>query len=124
YIKSHILLSLILFHILLVGAFPSLSDSMVKILARLGSMLANISCNWEKRVLMMLCGFACFLYPSPGPLSLGLYAAEFIWPSKDKPSTCPSLKPIQKNLLLMFLSAIEFLMNCLSMEIFIYLMLY
>ena len=27
----------------------------------------------------------------------GVYAAEFVWPSKDKPSTCPSLKPIQKN---------------------------
>ena len=59
--QKHILLSLILFHILLVGAFPSLSNSMVKILTRLGSMLANMSCNWEKRVLMMLCGFACFL---------------------------------------------------------------
>src|SRR6185437_2079414 len=42
YIKRHILLSLNLFHILLVGAFPSLSNSMVKILARLGSMLANV----------------------------------------------------------------------------------
>ena len=61
YIKSHILLSLILFHILLVGAFPSLLNSMVKILVRLGSMLANMSCNWEKRVLMMVCEFACFL---------------------------------------------------------------
>ena len=49
----------------------------------------------------------------------GVYAVEFVWPSKDKPSTCPSLKPIQKNLLLMFLSAIEFLMNCLSMETFV-----
>ena len=27
----------------------------------------------------------------------GVYAAEFVWPSKDKPSTCPSLKPVQKN---------------------------
>jgi len=27
----------------------------------------------------------------------GVYATEFVWPSKDKPSTCPSLKPIQKN---------------------------
>ena len=27
----------------------------------------------------------------------GLYAVEFVWPSKDKPSTCPTLKPIQKN---------------------------
>ena len=26
-----------------------------------------------------------------------VYAAEFVWPSKDKPSTCPSLKPIQNN---------------------------
>src|SRR6185312_6379167 len=41
YIKSHILLSLILFHILLVGAFPSLSNSMVKILARLGSIVSQ-----------------------------------------------------------------------------------
>src|SRR6185503_7467135 len=61
YIKSHILLSLILFYILLVGVFPSLSNSMVKILVRLGSMLANMSSNWEKRVLMMPCGFVCFL---------------------------------------------------------------
>ena len=49
------------FHILLVCVFPSLSNSMVKILVRLGNMLANISCNWEKRVLMMPCGFVCFL---------------------------------------------------------------
>ena len=27
----------------------------------------------------------------------GVYAAKFVWPSKDKPSTCPSLKLIQKN---------------------------
>ena len=27
----------------------------------------------------------------------GVYAAEFVWPSKDKPSTCPSRKLIQKN---------------------------
>ena len=27
----------------------------------------------------------------------GVYADEFVWPSKDKPSTCPSLKLIQKN---------------------------
>jgi hypothetical protein len=27
----------------------------------------------------------------------GVYAAEFIWPSKDKPSTYSSQKPIQKN---------------------------
>ena len=26
-----------------------------------------------------------------------VYAAEFVWPSKAKESTCPSLKPIQKN---------------------------
>ena len=26
-----------------------------------------------------------------------MYAAEFVWPSKDKPSMCPSLKPVQKN---------------------------
>src|SRR6185437_5060204 len=61
YIKSHFLPSLILFHILLVGVFPSLLNSMVKILVRLGSMLANMSCNWGKRVLMMLSEFACFL---------------------------------------------------------------
>jgi hypothetical protein len=61
YIKSHILPNLILFHILLVGAFPSLLNLMVTILVQLGSMLANMSCNWEKRVLMMLCGFAYFL---------------------------------------------------------------
>ena len=49
YIKSHILPNLILFHILLVGAFPSLLNLMVTILVQLGSMLANMSCNWEKR---------------------------------------------------------------------------
>src|SRR6185312_10147868 len=27
----------------------------------------------------------------------GVYAAEFVRPSKDKPSMCPSLKPVQKN---------------------------
>ena len=27
----------------------------------------------------------------------GVYAAEFVWPPKNKPSTCPSLKPVQKN---------------------------
>ena len=27
----------------------------------------------------------------------GVYATEFVWPSKDKPSTCPSRKLIQKN---------------------------
>ena len=27
----------------------------------------------------------------------GVYAVEFVWPSKDKPSMCPSLKPVQKN---------------------------
>ena len=26
-----------------------------------------------------------------------VYAAEFVWPSKAKPSSVPSLKPIQKN---------------------------
>ena len=26
-----------------------------------------------------------------------MYAAEFVWPSKAEPSTCPSLKPIHKN---------------------------
>ena len=26
-----------------------------------------------------------------------MYAAKFVWPSKDKPSTCSSLKLIQKN---------------------------
>ena len=26
-----------------------------------------------------------------------MYAAEFVWPSKDKPSMCSSLKPVQKN---------------------------
>ena len=26
-----------------------------------------------------------------------MYAAEFVWPSKAKPSTCPSLTPAQKN---------------------------
>jgi len=26
-----------------------------------------------------------------------VYAAEFVWPSKAKPSSCPSLKPTQKN---------------------------
>ena len=26
-----------------------------------------------------------------------VYAAEFVWPSKDKPGSVPSLKPIQKN---------------------------
>ena len=25
-----------------------------------------------------------------------VYAAEFVWPSNDKPCTCSSLKPIQK----------------------------
>jgi len=25
-----------------------------------------------------------------------VYAAEFVWPSKSKPSSCPSLKPTQK----------------------------
>ena len=61
YIKSHILPNLVLFHILLVGAFPSLLNLMVTILVQLGSMLVNMSCNWEKSVLMMLCGFAYFL---------------------------------------------------------------
>ena len=50
---------------------PSLLNLMVKILVRLVSMLANMSCNWEKRVLTMLCVFAYFLYLSPEPLSLG-----------------------------------------------------
>jgi len=27
----------------------------------------------------------------------GVYATEFVWPSKDKPYTCPSIKPVQKN---------------------------
>ena len=27
----------------------------------------------------------------------GVYAAEFVWLSKDKSSMCPSLKPVQKN---------------------------
>ena len=26
-----------------------------------------------------------------------MYAAKFVWPSKAKPSTCPSLMPAQKN---------------------------
>ena len=26
-----------------------------------------------------------------------VYVAEFMWSSKDKPSTCDSLKPIHKN---------------------------
>ena len=26
-----------------------------------------------------------------------MYAAEFVWPSKAKPGSVPSLKPIQKN---------------------------
>jgi hypothetical protein len=26
-----------------------------------------------------------------------VYAAEFVWPSKAKPCSCPSLKPTQKN---------------------------
>jgi hypothetical protein len=26
-----------------------------------------------------------------------VYAAEFVWPSKDNPSTCASLKPVRKN---------------------------
>ena len=26
-----------------------------------------------------------------------MYAPEFVWPSKAKPSTCPSLMPAQKN---------------------------
>ena len=26
-----------------------------------------------------------------------MYATYFVWPSKDKLSTCPSLKPVQKN---------------------------
>jgi len=40
FIKNHILLSLILFHILLVGIFSSLLNLMVIILVQLGSMLA------------------------------------------------------------------------------------
>ena len=58
-----------------------------------------------------------------------VYAAEFVWPSKDKPM-CPSLKPVQKNRQ----NEIKFtfdvskcdriLMNCLNMETFVYLMLY
>ena len=54
YIKNRILLRLILFHILLVDVFPSLLNSMVMILVQLGNMLANIFCNWEKQVIMML----------------------------------------------------------------------
>ena len=26
-----------------------------------------------------------------------VYATEYVWPSKAKPSSCPSLKPTQKN---------------------------
>ena len=48
-----------------------------------------------------------------------IYAAEFVWPSKAKPCSCPSLKPVQKNrrenLLLMLPNVIVFLMNCLRM---------
>ena len=46
-----------------------------------------------------------------------VYAAEFVWSSNDKPSTCASLKPIPKigmmrlNSLLMCLSVIGFLMS-------------
>ena len=28
---------------------------------------------------------------------VGVYAAEFVWPSKAKPYTCDALKPIRKN---------------------------
>ena len=60
----------------------------------------------------------------------GVYAAKFVWPSKHKPSTCPSLKPIQKNqqnemkFTFMFPNVIEILMNLLNMETFVYLILY
>ena len=46
-----------------------------------------------------------------------VYAAEFVWSSNDKPSTCSYLKPILKNRhdevnsLLMCLSVIGFLMS-------------
>ena len=46
-----------------------------------------------------------------------VYAAEFAWPSNDKPCTCGSLKPIQKNrqdnikLLLMYPNVITYSMN-------------
>jgi len=59
-----------------------------------------------------------------------VYAAEFVWPSKSKPSSCPSLKPTQRNrqnevkLLLMFLNVIVFFMNCLRMKTLGCLMLY
>ena len=49
--------------------------------------------------------------------SKDVYAAEFVWSPNDKPSTCSSLKPINKNrkkrssLLLMCQSVRESLMN-------------
>ena len=46
-----------------------------------------------------------------------IYAAEFAWPSNDKPCSCDSLKPIQKigkiilSLLLMYPNVIAYSMN-------------
>ena len=61
----------------------------------------------------------------------GVYAAEFVWPSKDKTSTCASLKPIHKNRQneMKFTFDVSkcdriFLMSYLKMETFICLMLY
>ena len=36
-------------------------------------------------------------YDSSDDVSKEVYAAEFVLPSKDKPDSVPSLKPIQKN---------------------------
>jgi hypothetical protein len=52
-----------------------------------------------------------------------VYAAEFVWPSKEKSYSCSSLKRLVKvgkkklNLLLMFPNVIVYLMNCLNLEI-------
>jgi hypothetical protein len=52
-----------------------------------------------------------------------VYAAEFVWPSKEKSYSCSSLKPLVKvgkkklNLLLKFPSVIVYLMNCLNLQI-------
>src|SRR6185312_7491319 len=62
YIKNLIPLSLILFLFRLIGVFLSLLNLMVTILGQLGNTLVNMSCSWEKPVLMMLYVCIYFLY--------------------------------------------------------------
>ena len=54
--------SSILFHIMLVGVFPSLLNLMVMILILHGNMLVNIFYSWERQISLMLCVFVYFLY--------------------------------------------------------------